>query len=257
MDEQENSQDLTVGLDGAMTEVTKKPTEPVESAPVTAPVAPPAEPRAPSVNTMAPPPQDETVQPPEIPSEKHPSDPSSGVVQAPDEETIQPDAPLPMNETDTVSATDSLSNNSLQTTSAAPSAPSVANNQIGSTSHNSKPARQKSHHDHRNNKKLAVFMTVFVAIALSGAAVFVYVSAQDNATPEQQVIQTPVSSETVPVADEIVEEPIIDQTNDETLTDPDGLTNEEETEPAPETDESNQTLPTNSELQTDTEPVAQ
>jgi len=37
-------------------------------------------------------------------------------------------------------------------------------------------------HEHRNNKKFAVIVTILVALLLAGAAVYVYISAQGNAT---------------------------------------------------------------------------
>jgi uncharacterized protein HemX len=47
--------------------------------------------------------------------------------------------------------------------------------------------------EHRNNKKLAVIMTIFVTLLLAAAVVYVYVSAQDNTQETTQ--QQPVSNE--------------------------------------------------------------
>ena len=53
--------------------------------------------------------------------------------------------------------------------------------------------------EHRNNKKFAVFVTVLVAVLLAGAAVFVYISAQNNteeSDTDNQTEQLPPAEET-------------------------------------------------------------
>jgi hypothetical protein len=42
---------------------------------------------------------------------------------------------------------------------------------------------QSQPHAHRNNRKLAVIVTLFAAMIMAGAAVYVFISAQDNAEP--------------------------------------------------------------------------
>lgn len=82
---------------------------------------------------------------------------------------------------------------------------------------------QNNPHEHRNNKKLAIIVTVFVALLLSGAAIFAFISAQSNTEetspePSSQTTQTeelPVE-EVVPASQQDVEDTIneIDQTID-------------------------------------------
>jgi hypothetical protein len=65
---------------------------------------------------------------------------------------------------------------------------------------------QSKPHEHRNNRKLAVIVTIFVALFLAGAAVFVYLSTENNAveapavSPVEQVQDSEVG---LPAADEL------------------------------------------------------
>lgn len=49
---------------------------------------------------------------------------------------------------------------------------------------------QSLNHEHRNNKKFAIIITLVVALIMAGAAVYVYISAQENTTETNQSTQT-------------------------------------------------------------------
>lgn len=59
----------------------------------------------------------------------------------------------------------------------------------------------QTHHEHRNNKKFIAIVTIVIALLLAGAAVYVYISAQENAseTAIQETSQDDTASvETTP-----------------------------------------------------------
>ncbi len=68
---------------------------------------------------------------------------------------------------------------------------------------------QAKPHEHRNNKKLAVIITVLVALLLASAAVYVYISAQDNATQSNSQVTSQQNTSEVEVAPATTED--IDQ----------------------------------------------
>jgi hypothetical protein len=89
--------------------------------------------------------------------------------------------------------------------------------------------------EHRNNKKLAVILTVLVALLLAGAAVYVYISAEDNTaetvSDSQTTKQDMASQESIvePATPTDVDQTVaeIDQTLDEIDTETSVNTNEE------------------------------
>ena len=63
---------------------------------------------------------------------------------------------------------------------------------------------QNKPHEHRNNKKLTVIVTVFVAVMLSGAAVFAFLSAQSNTEESSPEPSSQTSeAENLPPANEV------------------------------------------------------
>jgi len=229
MDEKKDEQDLTVGLDGAMTEGVTSAQPPQPEEPVAA-QSPPETPEVtePSINTMDPPPNDETVKLPE-PQKEPEFNPSSGVVKAPDDtssmNTLASPGPQAFQPDDDAEPVAASANNRTEP------------EEYSQTSRNT--IKRSPPHEHRNNKKLAVFMTVFVALLLSSAAVFVYISAQDNATPEQPVIPPVVApTEIQPALDEVNDNDptLIDETIEQPVNEPqtnNDLQSEEEPVPEP------------------------
>jgi hypothetical protein len=248
MDEKKDNQDLTVGVDGAMIESLPSTQPPSESEATEAPAVtievtepsvnsiappptddttqPPSESEAteapavtievtePSVNSIAPPPTDETIKPPDV-AVVPVHDPSSGVVQAPDDDSSSQTIDTPPQQPDIASKPDSPQ-------------------EFSQTSRNT--VSQQHPHEHRNNKKLAVFITIFIALLLSGAAIFVYVSTQDNAALQQPVNDTTISpAESQSTADQATEPLVIDEPIEEPIVDPSadpaGLSAEPDTEP--------------------------
>jgi len=222
MDEQKNNQDLTVGLDGAMTEGSSRPAPSTEKVMQPSIPTPPPPPTNPVVNKVAPPPLNEAVKPPEV-ANAFKQNSSSGVVKAPDDNTTA------QNMSKLSSVPKTLDN------SGSAADPSASNAAISHTSQNS---RQKRPHEHRNNKKLAVAMVLLTAIFLSAAAIFVYISAQENTAPEQPVIE-PITAPTEadpasndPVLEDSTVNPAINSSEADPTLDP-GAEQSPETTPAP------------------------
>lgn len=69
-------------------------------------------------------------------------------------------------------------------------------------------------HPHRNNKKLAIIITLFVGVLLAAVAVYVYMSANDN-TKEVSPTQTPSSAESTPQTRQPKVEPATNEDIDE------------------------------------------
>jgi hypothetical protein len=152
-------------------------------------------------------------------------------------EAIVVEAPSDANDTDAAkqsedesdnSALDSQDNSSNKVTddSTELNSAALAGATTTSTDSDTQPGmsnnEQSNHHEHRNNKKLAVIVTVLVALVLSGAAVFAYMSAQNNteetstqtnSTAEVQDIPT---NEVAPATEEDIQNTIneIDQNID-------------------------------------------
>lgn len=208
MDEQKNNQDLTVGLDGVMNEANNS--EQIEKsvqsiAPTPAPKTP-VEEKDPQVNTVMPPPQDESVKlPEEAPVIPESDSSSSGVVEAPADMQM---ASAP--EIEAPHTVESSNDTVASSKNDASKEPTVQSQQSMNSSKQQRP------HEHRNNKKLAILVTVLVAVILSVIAVFVYLSTEDNTNPVPLTTQ-PESA--LPLTDTIESSPTTDPTttNDPTL----------------------------------------
>lgn len=204
MDEQKNNQDLTVGLDGVMNEgdnnvLVEQAVENIS--PSTAPPSA-AEIQEPTINTVAPPPQDETVK---LPEESTPTIAASdsfsggGVVEAPDDMQMVSAPEIKAAQT-TETSTDLLT-----TPGSATSSETIPQSQQSINSSN-----QQRPHEHRNNKKLAIIVTVLVAVILSVIAIFVYLSTEDNTSPAP--LSAPIES-TLPDNESFDTTPVTDPSN--------------------------------------------
>jgi len=78
-------------------------------------------------------------------------------------------------------------------------------------------AKKHRPHEHRNNKKVAVIVTIVVAIILAAGAVFVYISTQDNAERTSTQLRENSETTTDPVTGNEIAD-LLDET-DETLDD--------------------------------------
>jgi hypothetical protein len=230
MDDKKNEQDLVVGLDGAMTE---------GLAPAPPPAPPPAQqsdleaaPQGttqssalsePVVNTMAPPPIDDKPEPPAITTAPE-QDLSSGVVAAPND-GLHDQTPAPQLPNQAKDEVDSPLEAGI-----APSP--ISPQEYSQTSQNT--GQQPPHHEHRNSKKLAVFMTLFIALVLSAGAVFFYISAQQNASPSLPVVLPTIEpAESLPVEDEATAELLTDEVVEEPISDTDETAAEVDTVNSP------------------------
>ncbi len=182
MDGKKDSEDLTIGLDGAMNEGAQPIVAPIAEGP--AQKSEPA-PQNNTENNAIPPPNDEPI------VDSTPSE-SIQVNTTEKSEVADPEsfgdgslvAPPPLANTLTV-AGDDIPNTApkISQTNKDNNTHTVTEENQSNTSHNTKP------HEHRNNKKAVAFLIILVALISVGAVVFVYVSAQENAEPSAPVIE--------------------------------------------------------------------
>lgn len=269
MDEsQKENQDLVVGDDGSMNQESQQENKSTENNPTNIEVKSEETPQEQPINEATPPPEDALIndsstehgessaedavsfiagtkteeskteddsivennaEDKEVSAEQPDNTDNTQVVQAPAEETVES------------SSAEDIANSSEQTytpqdNSATPqeSTGAVVQPDKSGMSNN----EHNNPHEHRNNKKLALIVTIFVAIVLSGAAIFAYLSAQNNteeSSPSSNVSNvestepSPVSEvtpatqndidETVNEIDETIDALDNSELNEETLSD--------------------------------------
>lgn len=180
MNDEKETQDITVGSDGMMSTEDKND-EAIQSE---------GEQGNP-VNDVTPPPQDEAVQDTSVPEENSTSDESGGEsisVKAQPEET--PEEASDINTSPAVhddafsepSQSEDMTNADLSNDATVPVASATSDTSQDQTEHSGQVQAPRDN-EHPNNKKFIAFVVVLVAILLMGAAVFVYMSAEDNTAP--------------------------------------------------------------------------
>jgi hypothetical protein len=224
MNDKKNEQDLVVGIDGEMTEgvkVAPSPQPDLTAAPQE--ITQNSAAKEPVVNTIAPPPIDDKPEPPEIKTAPE-QDLTSGVVAAPND-GFHNQTPAPQL---TKPAKDEVDSPLEAGTATSP----ISSLEYSQTSQNT--GKQPPHHEDRNSKKLAVSMTLFIALVLSAGAVFFYVSAQQNASPALPVVvPTSEPAESIPSEDEAAAELLIDEVVEEPISDTDEAATEVDTVNSP------------------------
>jgi hypothetical protein len=210
-DEQEKTEDLAINDDGSIatdggTNIEVKIEAPVE----------------PEINEAEAPAEPVIL---EVESSEQPASTEPEVESAVAEEPLITDEPEPS--TMNSEATESLPTESEVTAPISPVSSETA--QASMT-----PSSAQPHPEHRNNKKLAVILTVLVALLLAGAAVYVYISAEDNTVETSSNSQQ--TQQDMAIQEETIE-PATTTDVDQTVAEIDQVLDEIDSETATNTDE--------------------
>jgi cell division protein FtsL len=216
MDDNTKDKDLVINSDGTIDSndqgttiaVSVKSSESNQSAQATPSVDKSSvEDSEPEVNDTNPPPQTEPIVEPPEPDSSTPSEVIKDATSGADPE------PVTVKEAPETIQADSLSSEGIEPTTnvaidqkseetSAPTSPVSSDKQ--KDSRNSQDSSNQKPHEHRNNKKIAALVTVFVAFVLAGAAVYVFMSAESNTKQSETTTkdQTMTEETTVPTIEE-------------------------------------------------------